>query len=516
MLTHKYVRIYDLLACQGIVSYYNLELTEYLIMTKDSAEMLLRQYAESRNTQQKKYYFPVALGKSEKIEMLNCYIKSELANPNYLKLICETQSTTELPIPDKTKLMAKRKYEEEIEEMFEDGGGFSYSTEVSFRDNQKEVVRYDRTNNDFCVIYSREWIRQNQDYPTILNNFIYLFEYTDAQCRMEHVSRISQMGVFERVLGIKGVKEYLTGTAFNQLQALSMLQLVAYDRELKEINIRIEDVIEWFFRDYLADEFSVEDFNVKLPSEESSYLEKCRTILSEIDSVLKQYRLLVEDGKIDHELLQISSEHVFFKDVPSLIKNKYIYGVGEEYNIVSFHLFSDQSTLYYLKEHDKYDNLPQLLIKEDIRKEDFLAHQIQKLDWLLEREYLYINNDGYLKPELMKIRLIKELFDKEVVCYNYIQILNNQEQGMVAREMIEFESSLFSKPEQEYFNYLLNQSEFSNGLDLRNRYVHGTQSNNEEKHKNDYYIFLKVLILITIKINEEFCLQSEIEDWQGT
>ena len=512
ILTHDKVRISDILSCQKIVDHYDCELTEYLIRSSSSAELLLRQYAETKGFSESKYYFPVLLDESKKVEIINIYIESDIANPNYLKLIYETLSTADLPLTDKMKLKAKRNYIKKVQDMSRESVNFTYGIGVSFREEQEDIVRFEKNNNDFCVIYSKEWIRQNRDYPTILNNFIYLFEYTDLQCRMQHVSRTSQLGIFERVLGVKGKKEYLIGAVFNQLQALSMLQLIAYEKELKDVKIRIEDVIEWFFKDYLKYEFTVENFYIRLPSEESSYLEKCRTILSEIDSVLKQYKLFIEDGEIDHELLQISSGHIFFKDIPSLIKDKYIYGVGEEYNAVSFHLFSDQSTLKYLEKYDKYDNLPQLLINENLEKEEFLEHQVQKLDWLLEREYLYINDDGYLKPEPMKVGIIKQLYDKDVVCYNYIQMFNDQINELVKRNVIVLESSLFSKPEQDYFNYLLNKSEFSNGLDLRNRYVHGTQSNDEEKHQNDYYIFLKILILIVIKINDEFCMLAETEE----
>ena len=71
---------------------------------------------------------------------------------------------------------------------------------------------------------------------------------------------------------------------------------------------------------------------------------------------------------------------------------------------------------------------------------------------------------------------------------------------------------MFSKPEQDYYNYLFNKSEFDNGLDLRNRYIHGTQNVKEELNKDDYFIFLRMMPLIIIKINEEFCLKYPIDN----
>ena len=76
--------------------------------------------------------------------------------------------------------------------------------------------------------------------------------------------------------------------------------------------------------------------------------------------------------------------------------------------------------------------------------------------------------------------------------------------------MLRFESTLFSKPEQNYLNYFLNKSEFNNSLDLRNKYSHGTQPfGNEEVHHSNYIIFLKLFILIIIKINDELCIKDE-------
>ena len=72
------------------------------------------------------------------------------------------------------------------------------------------------------------------------------------------------------------------------------------------------------------------------------------------------------------------------------------------------------------------------------------------------------------------------------------------------------ESSLLSNPEWEYFDYILNKAEFSNGLDLRNRYIHDTNSLDEQQQQNDYIVLLKMFIILVIKINEEFCLQDKI------
>ena len=78
----------------------------------------------------------------------------------------------------------------------------------------------------------------------------------------------------------------------------------------------------------------------------------------------------------------------------------------------------------------------------------------------------------------------------------------------IATGDMRYENTLFSKPEQDYLNYALNKSEFSNGLDLRNKYSHDTCSLEESQQRQDYMELLKIMVLIVIKINEEFCWNS--------
>ena len=75
--------------------------------------------------------------------------------------------------------------------------------------------------------------------------------------------------------------------------------------------------------------------------------------------------------------------------------------------------------------------------------------------------------------------------------------------------MIRYGSSLLSEPEQNYFNYIFNNAEYDNSMDLRNKYAHGNQMADEDFNRNNYYIILRMLILIIIKINEELCLLDE-------
>ena len=84
---------------------------------------------------------------------------------------------------------------------------------------------------------------------------------------------------------------------------------------------------------------------------------------------------------------------------------------------------------------------------------------------------------------------------------------------MVSENIILFESSLFSKSEQAYFNYFLNKSEFTNGLDLRNSYLHGTQADPDEiqKHEYAYFTYMKLLVLTLLKMDDDLQISNTLK-----
>ena len=116
---------------------------------------------------------------------------------------------------------------------------------------------------------------------------------------------------------------------------------------------------------------------------------------------------------------------------------------------------------------------------------------------------------GRLIINKAKALVLKDLFTNEVVCPNYYGQGATTIQALVESGDMKYENTLFSRPEQAYLNYMLNKSEYSNGMDLRNKYSHDTCSLKEEVQNEDYSELLKIMVLLITKINEEFCLREE-------
>ena len=68
-----------------------------------------------------------------------------------------------------------------------------------YSSTQKEPVIVEYKNSILSCTISEKWIEENLDYPTLLNNFIYIFSLVDMQMRVANVSKPNQTGVFERI-----------------------------------------------------------------------------------------------------------------------------------------------------------------------------------------------------------------------------------------------------------------------------------------------------------------------------
>lgn len=493
-----------------VVREYGQELAEHMLDDPQSAELLLDYYL---GLDKAPCFLPNELSAEQKVQILEKYISSDDCNMNYLQSLLNGRITNnkEFPVTPRLKQRAQKRLDAFWKNHFETHQGVETSVGVEFTpDCPVEAGCLSRKGTDLCAQYNTSWFLENLDYPTLLNNFIYLFGYVDFQFRSEFPAIASEMSEMEKNIGIRGPKEYRYGCAFEQRSLLFSAQLVVYANFLKRQGIAIEDVFQWFFETYLKEEFGVENFSFPVCSPEASILEKAKMMATEIERVFKQYKLYCEDGKIDHELLELETCSEKIDRIPSLRGNKYIYTTGDESATAQFLLFSNQSVLGMVEScGHEYETLYELLRKETVRLEDFADFQKRDLQWLIQRNLLATDPIGAIIPAWKKVRLLKDLYDKGVIVNGYYSDCNAALEELQRQGFIRCESSLFSVPEQQYLNFMLNQAEYSNGHQLRNKYVHGSYPLDETKQQQDYIELLKIMVLIIIKINEEFCFRED-------
>lgn len=343
----------ELLKNKNLVEKFDTQITEMLKNPEYGARFIVDYYMRKDNGKTK-CYFPKSLTKEDKYNIIKAYINGDIVNINILDLIINGKSkkSKEFDVDAKLRHLAKKRSERYWNNNTTSVFEYETGVEVSF---SPENPDQDLDFSDGIIIakYNSDWIKNNLDYPTLLNNFIYLFGYTDICMRCLFTARSLKQGIFEKMVSVQGNGMYQKGQLFELLK-----------------------------------EYNFDEFN-----------------------------------------------------------------------------------------------------------------------WLLERGAVVIN-DGIFILNYERIRILKELNDKGVICLQYkdSDILRE----LISKGEIRVESSLLSKPEWEYFDYVLNKAEFSNGLDLRNRYIHDTNSLDEQQQQNDYIVLLKMFIILVIKINEEFCLQDKI------
>ncbi|MGO5052395.1 hypothetical protein ACTQ6A_07715 [Lachnospiraceae bacterium LCP25S3_G4] len=497
--------LWVILKHKRIVDFFGRELADVLKISEQTPELIAHNFLESGV--KIRYHFPKELRPSEYEKILKKYVENENANPNYLHLIMIYNSTKECPISDKLKLAAKKAYHKYWENNQRSGTGIEYGAEIAFGD-VPDVVVYEKEGLVKKYTYDIKWLKENLDYPTILNNFIFLFEYFDVFWRCAFVAVKSQMDVFEKHIGIKGKQEYIIGTSFNMCNITSTLQMNAYYNFLQKNNISLELVIKWFFEEYLKEEFGADGFVYNPPKNDANWLDKCKNISSEMDGVLKQYRMYVEDGQIDRELLEMSSEHIVLSSVPSFLEDKYAYAESMDMHNKMRLLFSDQSTITYTeKTKSTYNSFCLLIMSEEMRRSDFFEYQLPSIVWLIEKNVLYVDGNDVLKLNREYIAILADMYKHDAVCVQYYGKYKTILAEMKDSNDIRMGSTLFSVPETNYLNYMLNRSEYSNGKDLRNKYIHSTYPLKEDVQMQDYMDLLKIMIIIIGKINEEFLLR---------
>lgn len=490
----------------ALVSHFDEVLANYMRNSNQSAIIIIKNYLEIKPLNSKvNCYLPKTLSPYEREAIIEKYIDSENPNYNLLKLVESSQNVNECPLSDSLRLKARKKAYLVWETIETQGISVSYGVGVCIKKNPDLISFKEIKPLEYQITYDIDWIKNNLDYPTLLNNFIYIFGFVDLDYRCSFVSVESKLGLTERILGIRGIKEYKIGTAFRIAEMKSSAELKAYSAVLSEFNICIEDLVQWFFSEYLEKNFKVRDFMINMPSYGSTMIEKCRTLSAEMDGILKQYRMFVTNHNIDRELFEMSSHPIRFSEIPSMIKRKYAYANSNEIAREQFLLFSDQSMLNYLPRLGNARSFFELVNNSKVYLSDYTEGEVATIKWLEERNSIFIEKDGTIGFNLQRVYVLRDLYLNEALCVSYHND-NDSIEMLVASGDLRYESSLFSIPEQHYLNFILNKSEYSNGLDIRNKYIHGTYPLEDSQQMQDYLLLLKIMIILVLKINEEFCL----------
>lgn len=518
----------DLFSYRSMVMKYGSLLRNYLINSGFGARILIHAYEQDYmiRTSTEKLFLPAELSGEDVCQILLQYIEDEKANLNDVLAIFRMKAKERFPVTDDIRLKAKRRFDEESQKILNDDKAIKvlYNLGVSIVSNQEELVVRNRKGWDIHISYSDKWFLETLDFPSILNNFIYLFEYADClQMRCKLVSTQADSDFLERAMQKELTNIYLDNNSFHLRSGVSKMQMVAYCKFLKQHGIQYENVIKWFFSEYLQQEFGCSEIRAAFPSEGARYAEKCSTLCSTFDAVLKQFNAYVDYGHIDFDLISISSGSVKLTDVHSLVKKKYVYGTGEAFEWVTYMLFSDQSIVSYVERiHNMgrdYSTLYELLSHEEVLLSDYQDREIPAINQLSSYGVIKIEQNGrIILADMDKVYILLDLYKNDVISRQHLpKEIQPTIDEMINNGMLFEKDSLLSIPEINFYNYILNRVEYVNGLDLRNKYAHGIMQVNldEAVHESNYYILLILFTILAIKINDDFCLREKQREDQN-
>ena len=513
ILQNHSFQINYILSHKNTVSHFDEEIRSFLINYNKTAELILSNFEEGHRVREANYIFPKRLTLSDKENIMSKYIDNEEANLNYIRLIEHSKDSNDLKLSAKVRLKAKKKSGKLNDKIFEEGHSWKVGVQIILDKDQIEPVIFSNKDHVLEVSYSEILLDKQITNAALFFLFKNLFEYTDNHGIITLVNKEKEMDVLEKTL-MKSKNEYLTGITFQRKSQLSHLQILIFNHYLNQKNKSIEILIESFIKEILNEYFKLNNLQLRFPTNNSTFLEKIRILAPELEFLLKQYQVYSIEGEIDFELIEINSSPLRFSEIKSLVYKKYGYINNNKTYFLKYQFFSDQSMLYYVEPFkDKYFNLYDLLINENVKLENFEDYQKDAIKQLISEDYLIVdaNNNVKIKKEIL-ISLIGDLHKNEVISYwHYPEATRNVIDEMCDENLIEFENTLFSKQEINYFNFYLNKKECTNGLDIRNKYLHGTNKSSEKEHEYEYYILLKLIILALLKITDDLMLKRDVQ-----
>lgn len=495
-----------ILSCKNLLDLWGEEIFNYLLKKPNIIPVVMTKYTNPKEFK-KNWYLPAEIDNEKSWEhLIEKYVSLPDANVNFLKNIIETPNIERFKLSDKLRYKAQTKINRIQNEYFLENKHElnTYKYEVIFS-NKEEWRKEEYRNKTAIITLSKNWILNNLDYPTLLNNFIYLFGLTDLYARSSLVSLEAHSSIFEKTFSNWNTYSFKNNIYFQTNFLIQQMQMKGYYGLLRSENIYIEEIIGWFFNVYLPQEFKVEGFKYVVPNNNSSFLEKCRNLFIELDSIIKQFDLFASEKNIDWSFLNFKSTPIDIGNVKSFIPRKYVY-LTQKGKSISKLLFSDQCFISVQVPY-KVNNLYNGILKNNISYDEIEYYDKDKLDFLYENKIVSIDNRKNISLNKDIVSIIRCIYKFGEYEPYYIKssrikpILKILEE----KEIIRYGSTLLSEPEIDFYYYICNGKKFSNGLELRNKYLHGSTNYSEEENENNFYIILLITIQIIIRMNEEFC-----------
>lgn len=524
LLNHHSLCISNVMSHYGLVHKFDKQIRTALLRNRDTAVSVIVGNFGADGRSKEKIYLPPSLTRHDIDEIVLAHLLENNPNLNYVQVLMNWPSAAAKDYSPsiEVRVKAKRRYEELSRQLFDETGGIEYGIDSSISGNQIACKDSYLDGNCQKIVFGEEWLSRYLDYPTIMNNCAYVFDYLDERGLLACPAHEHDQSTLMKTFGMRAKDEYDNNIFFNLRQNLLLEETYLYAKHLERNGRRLEDAIEWTYNDYFVKELGIVGFSISLPATGGSWLDKCKAMGPELERALKAYSLYSKMHTIDPDYFRFENFKLF-SEFKSLHKDKYVVR-GERYDEVAKLLFWDQSMLAFTSRIDSSeDNLWDLLHKHLVHVDDYDGDYRSAIESLINKGFLAESDkDGRLLPSI-KAKYLKMIWDSSAYpLWRYSKVTIDGARELVEQGYLKYSNALFSPDEASYLNYMFNNAIHSNALALRNCYDHGNSSvddPNSSQFARDYYLFLMLLIEITLKISEELIRYTgnggdiELIDW---
>lgn len=463
-------------------------------------------------------FLPPSLTDEDVNEIFQAYIEGEHSDPHNLNAIVRWRDNWGFKIGPRVRAAAEdalKRHEEAVFNSAQSKLGFGFY--IASSNTQKELVRFARNGTYELITYNQKWFRSFRDYPTLLNNLIYLFFIIDESGLLlapkGPTSTVPLLRTFTNRL--RGGYPVKGGFSLEDYFAHSLL--IFYDRVLKDMGIRMEKILEWYFNKYLPKEHDVTAFNLSL-SKKSCYYDRCANVFKQIERALKCYLLVSKGIQINKSTFKHESFDSFHS-LPSKVENKYVTfrtKDDELYKAVDELL---RDTPYYLL--DDRGNAPFNCLLKQLKEgtcklDDLNDAEKQIATQLLEGQLVRKRADGTIYAE-RRMSLVQRLWYGDSIVFPREDVSDRKVLDEMCRQgILMFRNTLLTQREADYFSYYYFNKDFTDAQGLRNRYEHSDhfEENDDNDHKKAYLRGIFLLVQLLLKIEDELVLSSD-ESWKG-
>lgn len=524
LLSRHSLCISNVMSHYGLVQKFDQHIRAVLSKNIDAAVSIIVGNFGTEVRSKEKIYLPPSLTGSDIDEIVLRYLSETNPNLNYVQVLMNWPSAAAKDYSPsiEVRVKAKRRYEELSKQLFDETGSIEYGIEASISGNQIACKDSYVDGNTLKTFFGEEWLSRYLDYPTIMNNCAYVFDYLDERGLLTCPAHEHDESTLMKTFGMRAKDEYDNNIFFKMRQDLLLEETALYAMLLERNGRRLEDAIEWTYNVYFAKELGIGGFSISLPATGCSWLDKCKAMGPELERALKGYSLYSKMHVIDPDYFRFENFKLF-SEFQSLYKNKYVIK-GDRYDEVAKPLFWDQSLLTFTSRiKSSEDNLWDLLHNHSVNVDDYDGDCRSAIESLIDKGFLAESEkDERLLPS-NKANYLKIIRDSSACpLWRCSKAIIDEVHDLVKQGYLKYSSALFSPDEASYLNYMFNNAIHSNALALRNSYDHGNSpvdDPNSSQFARDYYLFLTLLIEITLKISEELIRYTgnggdlELIDW---